>query len=116
MNKPDCIFCNIVRKEIPAGIVFENNGILAFQDVLPQAPVHILIIPKHHIERTSDLTESNVHLMGELVLAAKSLADQKGILRSGYRIVLNCGGDAGQEIFHLHLHLLGGRKFSWPPG
>lgn len=116
MNKPDCIFCKIVQKEIPAIIVFENDRILAFEDVKPQAPAHILIIPKHHIERTSDLTESNIQLIGELVLAAKSLADQKGIQRSGYRIVLNCGDDAGQEIFHLHLHLLGGRKFSWPPG
>ncbi|MBU0605435.1 MAG: histidine triad nucleotide-binding protein [Candidatus Omnitrophica bacterium] len=116
MNKPDCIFCKIAQKEIPAIIVFENDRILAFEDVKPQAPAHILIIPKHHIERTSDLTESNIQLIGELVLAAKSLADQKGIQRSGYRIVLNCGDDAGQEIFHLHLHLLGGRKFSWPPG
>ncbi len=116
MNKPDCIFCKIVRKEIPVSIVFENDRIMAFEDVLPQAPAHILIIPKCHIERTSDLTESNIHIIGELVLEAKSLADQKGIQRSGYRIVLNCGSDAGQEIFHLHLHLLGGRKFSWPPG
>ncbi len=116
MNKPDCIFCKIVRKEIPASIVFENNGILAFEDVNPQAPAHILIIPKYHIESTSDLTEGNVYLIGDLVLAAKSLADQRGIQRSGYRLVLNCGSDAGQEIFHLHLHLLGGRKFSWPPG
>jgi histidine triad (HIT) family protein len=116
MSKPDCVFCRIARKEIPAKIVFENNRILAFEDLKPQAPVHILIIPKNHIERTSDLTDSSAHLIGEMVLVAKSLANEKGAGLSGYRIVLNCGSDAGQEIFHLHLHLLGGRKFSWPPG
>jgi histidine triad (HIT) family protein len=116
MHKTDCIFCKIARKEIPAKVVFEDSNILAFEDVKPQAPVHILIIPKHHIEKTSDLTEGNIHLMGELVLAAKALAGQEGIGESGYRIVLNCNKDAGQEVFHLHLHLMGGRKFAWPPG
>jgi len=116
MHKSDCVFCKIIRKEIPARIVFENNRILAFEDAKPQAPVHILIIPKYHIEKTSDLTEDNIQLIGELVLAAKTLADQKGIHESGYRIILNCNKDAGQEVFHLHLHLMGGRKFTWPPG
>lgn len=116
MNKPDCTFCKIIKKEIPSKIVFEDNRILAFEDINPQAPVHILIIPKHHIGKTSDLTEGNIHLIGDLILAAKTLADQKGVRESGYRIVLNCNKDAGQEVLHLHLHLLGGRKFVWPPG
>lgn len=116
MHKAGCVFCKIARKEIPARILFENDGILAFEDVKPQAPVHILIIPKCHIEKTSDLTEGDVRLMGELALAAKALADQKGISESGYRIVLNCGKGAGQEVPHLHLHLMGGRSFAWPPG
>jgi len=116
MGSPDCIFCRIVKKEIPAKIVFENNKILAFEDVKPQAPEHILLIPKHHIEKTSDLTEANIHMIGELILAAKKIARERGVEDSGYRIVLNCNKDAGQEVFHLHLHLLGGRKFSWPPG
>jgi len=116
MDKKDCLFCKIVRKEIPAKIVFEDNKILAFEDIKPQAPVHILVIPKFHIEKTSDLTEANIHMIGELVLAAKRLAKEKGVEGSGYRIALNCNKDAGQEVFHLHLHLLGGRKFTWPPG
>ena len=116
MVKSDCIFCKIVRKEVSARIVFEDNKILAFEDVRPQAPVHILLIPKFHIEKTSDLTEGNIHMIGELVLAAKRIAKEKGVEESGYRIVANCNKDAGQEVFHLHLHLLGGRKFTWPPG
>ncbi|MFH1190442.1 MAG: histidine triad nucleotide-binding protein [Candidatus Omnitrophota bacterium] len=116
MSKDDCIFCKIARKEIPAKIVFEGRKLLAFEDVNPQAPTHILIIPKDHIERVSDLAEGDARLIADLVLSAKSLAERKRIHLSGYRIVLNCGGDAGQEVFHLHLHLLGGRKFSWPPG
>lgn len=116
MHKADCVFCKIARKDIPAKVVFENDRILAFEDVNPKAPVHILIIPKDHIEKASDLTESNIRLAGELVLAAKTLADQKGVSGSGYRIVLNCNKDAGQAVFHLHLHLMGGRKFAWPPG
>ena len=116
MGKAGCVFCKIIKKEIPSRIVLENNRILAFEDTNPQAPVHILIIPKRHIEKTSDLNEKSARLIGELVLTAKTLANQKGIQAKGYRIILNCNKDAGQEIFHLHLHLLGGRKFTWPPG
>ena len=116
MDKKDCLFCKLIRKEIPAKIVFEDNKMLAFEDIKPQAPVHILIIPKLHIEKTSDLTEADMHMIGDLVLAAKSLAKEKAVEGSGYRIVMNCDKDAGQEVFHLHLHLLGGRKFTWPPG
>ena len=116
MSKIDCIFCKIARKEIASKIVFENNNIVAFEDNNPQGPVHLLIIPKDHIKSTSDLTEDNACLAGELLLTAKKLAHRQGISESGYRIVLNCGKDAGQEVPHLHLHLLGGRKFTWPPG
>ena len=116
MAKDTCIFCKIIKKEIPAKIVFEDNKIMAFEDVRPQAPVHILIIPKYHVEKTSDLTDENVHLIGNLMLAAKNIAKEKGVQESGYRIVMNCNKDAGQEVFHLHVHLLGGRKFTWPPG
>jgi len=116
MNKSDCIFCKIIKKEIPAKIVFEDDKMLAFEDIHPQAPVHILIIPKNHIEKTSDLTNAHVQMIGELILAAKEIAKSKALSESGYRIVLNCNKDAGQEVFHLHVHLLGGRKFTWPPG
>ena len=116
MGKIDCIFCKIAEKEVASRIIFEDDKILAFEDSNPQGPVHLLIIPKCHIEKTSDLTEANTNLVGELILTAKRLACRQGISESGYRIVLNCGKDAGQEVPHLHLHLLGGRKFTWPPG
>jgi len=116
MGDPGCLFCRIIKKEIPAKIVFEDDKILAFEDIKPQAPVHILLIPKRHIGKVSDLTEADARMAGELILAAKKIAGERGVGGSGYRIVLNCDKDAGQEVFHLHLHLLGGRKFSWPPG
>ena len=116
MGREDCLFCKIANKAIPAKIVFEDTRIVAFEDVNPQAPVHILIIPREHIEKVSDLTENNAEAVGRLLLAAKKIANQKGVQESGYRIVMNCNKDAGQAVFHLHLHLLGGRKFSWPPG
>lgn len=116
MHKADCLFCKIARKEIPARIVSENDRILAFEDIKPQAPVHILVIPKEHIEKVSDLGGKDAGMIGELVLEARALAEKKGVHGSGYRIVLNCGRDAGQEVAHLHIHLMGGRKFAWPPG
>jgi len=116
MSTADCIFCRIAKKEIPAKIVFEDDYLVAFEDIRPRAPVHILVIPKHHIERVSDLKEDHIDLVGKLVLTAKKLAKEKGVQESGYRIVLNCNADAGQEVFHIHLHLLGGRRFTWPPG
>lgn len=116
MPKTDCLFCKIVKKEIPAKTVFEDNKILAFEDIKPQAPVHIIIIPKYHIDKISDLKDENIHLIGSLVLAAKNIAKEKKVEGSGYRIVMNCSKDAGQAVFHLHLHLLGGRPMAWPPG
>lgn len=111
-----CLFCRIVNKEIPADIVFENDKLLAFRDIDPQAPVHILIIPKEHITTTNDLNNNNKELIGELVLTAKSLATKYNIAEDGYRMVLNCNKSGGQAVYHIHLHLLGGRQMKWPPG
>lgn len=116
MNKAGCVFCRIAAKELPCKILFENDSIVAFNDLKPQAPVHILIIPKRHIEKVSDININDVGLMGELLFVARSLAHKAGLTDTGYRIVLNCGKDAGQEVPHIHLHLLGGRDLSWPPG
>jgi histidine triad (HIT) family protein len=116
MAEVKCVFCKIADKTLPAKIVFENDELLAFADLNPKAPAHFLIIPKRHIEKVSDLTESDAAIVGRMALAANRLARQYGIDSSGYRIVLNCNKDAGQEVFHLHMHLMGGRKFSWPPG
>jgi histidine triad (HIT) family protein len=112
----DCIFCKIVRREIPAKIVFENEHILAFRDVSPQAPVHILIIPKKHIPGLNDISAEEEKLLGEIQLVAKELAAKEKVSVQGYRLVVNCGPDAGQAVAHLHYHLVGGRKFTWPPG
>lgn len=112
----DCIFCKIIKKEIPAKIVFEDNNVLAFEDINPQAPVHIVIVPKTHIEKLSHIKAENVVNIGRLMLAANKIAKEENIQESGYRVVVNCGHDAGQAVLHLHLHLLGGRKMGWPPG
>ena len=111
-----CIFCKIVKKEIQSRTVHEDPDLLAFHDVNPQAPTHIIVIPKIHIERVSDLTTETAPLAGKLVLAANRLARQLGFSETGYRLVINCNQDGGQTVFHLHLHLLGGRSFRWPPG
>jgi histidine triad (HIT) family protein len=112
----DCLFCRIVRKEIPARILFENERVLAFDDIRPKAPVHVLVIPKDHFASLNDAPEGSADLLGEVLLRARELARQKGIAESGYRIVLNTAGDSGQEVLHLHLHVLGGRRLNWPPG
>ena len=112
----ECIFCRIVSGEVPAKKVYEDDDVMAFEDIRPQAPVHILVIPKRHIATVNDLTESDVQLVGKLVLVAKRIASERGVAERGYRLVLNCNRDSGQEVFHIHLHLLGGRKFAWPPG
>ena len=112
----DCIFCKIVKKEIPSQIVYESPGFIAFRDINPQAPTHIVLVPKTHMERVSDLTPQTAPLVGELVLAANRLAKELGVSDTGYRLVINCNRDGGQTVFHLHLHLLGGRAFHWPPG
>ncbi len=111
----NCLFCRIAAKEIPAKIAFEDDQVVAFWDINPQAPTHILIIPKQHISSVSELEPGDQALMGHLMLTAKKLADEYG-LGAGYRLVINTGEDGGQTVGHLHVHLLAGRKLLWPPG
>jgi histidine triad (HIT) family protein len=112
----DCLFCKIIEKKIPAKIAYEDDKVLAFHDISPQAPVHILIIPKKHIASVSDLSAQDSEIMGYLHLIAKKLAKEFKIEKSGFRLVINNGSDAGQAVSHIHLHVLGGRKLQWPPG
>ena len=112
----DTIFGKIIRKEIPANIVYEDDLCLAFTDVNPQAPTHILVIPKQPIPKLSDAAPADKELLGHLLLTVKQVADQAGLSENGYRVVINTGTDGGQTVFHLHLHLLGGRSLDWPPG
>ena len=112
----DCLFCKIIDGEIPGDIVYENDNVLAFKDINPIAPVHILVIPKEHIATINDLEEKHTQTMGELFLAAKKIASEKGFSESGYRTVVNCNKDAQQTVFHIHLHLIAGRQMTWPPG
>ncbi|MBW4458930.1 MAG: histidine triad nucleotide-binding protein [Nodosilinea sp. WJT8-NPBG4] len=112
----DTIFSKIIRKEISANIVYEDDLCLAFTDITPQAPTHILVIPKKPIPKLSDATPEDKELLGHLLLTVKQLADQAGLTEKGYRVVINTGNDGGQTVFHLHLHLLGGRSLDWPPG
>ena len=110
------IFAKIIRKEIPATIVFENERVLAFEDISPKAPIHILIVPKLPVATVNDFEEKDTAIIGEMVLTAKNIAREKGISEKGYRLVFNTLDDGGQEIHHVHLHLLGGRRMGWPPG
>lgn len=112
----DCLFCRIVRKEIPAKILFENERLLAFEDIQPKAPVHALVIPKDHFASLNDAPDGAEALLGEILLRAREIAREKGIGESGYRIVLNTARDSGQEVLHIHFHILGGRRLAWPPG
>ena len=111
---PDCLFCRIVRKEIPATIVAETEHCVAFRDINPQAPTHIVIIPREHVASLNEATDAE--LVGRLSLLAADVARREGIAESGYRTVVNTNRDAGQTVFHVHLHLLGGRPLGWPPG
>ena len=110
------LFTKIIQREIPAKIVFENEFVLAFEDIHPQAPHHILIVPKKEIATINDLDRESAPLIAELFLAAKSIASDLGVADSGYRVVMNCNEDGGQTVFHLHLHFLAGRALHWPPG
>jgi histidine triad (HIT) family protein len=112
----DCLFCKIVAGDLNAEMVHEDPLCVAFRDVNPQAPVHVLIVPRKHIETLNDLTAEDEPLIGRLVSVASSLASRLGVDESGYRTVFNCNRGAGQSVFHIHLHLLGGRSFGWPPG
>jgi histidine triad (HIT) family protein len=112
----DCIFCKIINKEIPASIVFEDEMMISFNDINPQAPTHILLIPREHFASLNDIPEEKKNILSHLLLRARQIAEEKGIAEKGYRIVLNTERDSGQEVFHIHLHLLGGRRMHWPPG
>ncbi len=112
----NCIFCKIARKEIPANIVAETDDLVAFRDLTPQAPVHILIIPKKHIPTLNDIGTEDSGIISSAFLLAKDIAKKEGISDGGYRVVVNTNPGAGQSVFHIHLHILGGREFKWPPG
>ena len=106
----DCVFCKIIAKDIPADIVYEDDRLIAFNDISPQAPVHVLLVPKIHIPTVNDVTHDQGELLSALVLCAQALAGQRGIAGDGYRLVMNCNAGGGQTVFHIHLHLLGGRQ------
>jgi histidine triad (HIT) family protein len=112
----DCLFCKIINREIPGTIVYEDDRVLAFNDINPQAPTHVLLVPKRHISSLNDLGEQDDQIVGELVRRAAAIAAERGIAPGGYRTVFNTNRDAGQTVFHIHLHLLGGRAMAWPPG
>ncbi len=112
----DCIFCKIAEGKLPARVIYEDDLAVAFEDIAPQAPVHTLVIPRRHISTLLDMEDGDKELVGHLFRVAKDLAREKGIDEGGFRLVLNTNADAGQTVFHLHLHLLGGRRMSWPPG
>ena len=112
----DCLFCRIVRREIPGSIVYEDDHVLAFNDINPQAPTHVLLVTKRHIASLNDLTPADDQLVGELARRAAAIAKDRGIAEGGYRTVFNTNRAAGQTVFHIHMHLLGGRSMEWPPG
>ena len=111
-----CLFCGIVAGAVPAKLVAEGEEWVAFRDIDPRAPAHVLVIPRRHVETLDDLSQGDGPLVGTLILAAAGIARQEGLVEGGYRLVFNCGAGAGQSVYHIHLHLLGGRKLSWPPG
>jgi histidine triad (HIT) family protein len=116
MNQPDCLFCKILSGDIPADVIYETDRVLAFRDINPQAPTHVLIIPRRHIAMINDISIDDAEDVGLLFAAAGEIAKAEGFSDDGYRVVMNCGEAAGQTVFHLHLHLLGGRTLGWPPG
>lgn len=112
----DCLFCKISSGKIPAHIVFENTDVVAFHDIHPAAPTHLLIVPKKHISTINDCEKQDESLLGQMILVAKSLAKQNNLNDAGYRLIFNVNSDGGQQVFHIHLHVLGGRQMTWPPG
>jgi histidine triad (HIT) family protein len=116
MAKEDCLFCRVAAMEIPADIVFEDDQVIAFRDINPKAPVHILLIPRAHITSAASLTEANGPMLGHMFAVAAQLARDEGIAKSGFRLTTNSGAGAGQSVPHLHFHLMGGRQMGWPPG
>jgi histidine triad (HIT) family protein len=111
-----CLFCRIINREIPASIVYEDDRVVAFNDINPQASTHVLVVPRQHIASLNDLEERDNDIVGEVVRRAAAIAKDRGIDGSGYRTVFNTNADAGQTVFHIHLHLIGGRALGWPPG
>jgi histidine triad (HIT) family protein len=111
-----CLFCKIINREIPASIVYEDDRILAFNDVNPQGPTHVLVVPKRHIASLNDLAPDDDRIVGEVIRRAATIAGELGIAAGGFRSVFNTNRDAGQTVFHIHLHLIGGRSLTWPPG
>lgn len=116
MAATDCLFCKLVARDIKADIVYEDEHLLAFRDIHPQAPIHILVIPKQHIATLNDAIDEHASLLGRMMLAAQAIARDMGVSENGYRLVMNCNRDGGQAVFHIHLHLLAGRSLHWPPG
>lgn len=112
----DCIFCKISNNDLPADVVFEDENIMAFRDLHPMAPTHLLVIPKQHIATVNDLTDADATLVGAMILRAKKLAANEHLSTEGYRLIFNVNSGGGQEVYHIHLHLLGGRQMTWPPG
>ena len=116
MSEQNCIFCKIAAGELPAAKVYEDGGVVAFRDIHPQAPVHVLLIPREHIASLAEAAEADEARLGQLLLAAARVARQEGLTEGGYRTIINTGAGAGQSVFHIHLHVLGGRPLAWPPG
>ena len=116
MSDPDCLFCNILAGDVPAEIIYESDTVIAFRDINPRAPMHVLIVPREHISTINDINTEHEAIVGSLFTAARDIAAQEGVAEEGYRAVMNCNSDGGQSVFHLHLHVLGGRMLTWPPG
>jgi histidine triad (HIT) family protein len=116
MSEQKCLFCRIVAGEIPSDVVYQDERCVAFRDINPQAPVHVLVIPRDHTESLDEATQKDEALLGHLLRVAARVANEQGLSESGYRTIINTGAGAGQSVFHLHLHILGGRPLSWPPG
>ena len=112
----DCLFCKLVNGDIPANILYQDDEVIAFEDIAPQAPTHFLVIPKRHISTLNDLSPEDAALVGKLPLTAAKVAKELGIDHSGYRVVMNCNENGGQTVYHIHMHVLGGRSMTWPPG
>ncbi|HEX6695049.1 MAG TPA: histidine triad nucleotide-binding protein [Longimicrobiales bacterium] len=115
-TRPMCIFCKIVNEEIPAAVVYSDDDVIAFRDLHPKAPLHVLIIPRRHISSVNDVEADDAAVLGRLFVAARAVAESEGVAKSGYRLVMNTGSHAGQTVDHIHLHILAGRAMSWPPG
>jgi histidine triad (HIT) family protein len=112
----DCLFCKVVAGEVPATVVFQNDQVVAFKDITPRAPTHVLVVPRRHIATLNALSPEDDALVGGMIRAAAAIAKEQGLAERGYRTVFNCNADAGQTVFHIHLHVLGGRQMTWPPG